>query len=172
MEELELTYLIKELPEGILSSPFKELTDIYIPTNARHPGLRIRKSGEKYEITKKQPVVEGDSSRQLETTIPLTKEEFEDLNKIEGKRIQKTRHYYKESDVAYEIDIFRGDLSGLILVDIEFSSVEEKAKFKMPSWCLAEVTQEEFIAGGMICGKKYEDIDKELSKFGYKKILV
>jgi len=55
MEELELTYLIKKIPENLFNSPFKEMLDIYIPQNEKHPKLRIRKIGEKYEITKNQP---------------------------------------------------------------------------------------------------------------------
>jgi CYTH domain-containing protein len=172
MEELELTYLVKDLPEGVLSSPSKELLDIYIPASVEHPTLRVRKAGEKCEITKKQPIEQGDASRQLEITIPLTKNEFEELNTLMGKRVQKTRFYYKEQNVSYEIDVFRGDLSGLVLADVEFSSIEEKGSFKMPSWCLADVTQEDFIAGGMICGKEYSDVEEVLSRFGYKKLII
>ncbi len=172
MEELELTYLIKNLPDDVFLSPSKELLDIYIPKNADHPTLRVRKADDKYEITKKEPVEAGDSSRQLETTIPLTPSEFEALNALSGKRLQKTRFYYKEGNFTYEIDVFRGNLLGLVLVDVEFSSVEEKAIFQMPSWCLADVTQESFVAGGMLCEKVYDDIANDLSRFGYQKIVI
>ena len=40
----------------------------------------------------------------------------------------------------------------------------------MPDFCLADVTQEVFIAGGMLCGKKYESIRVPLEHLGYKKI--
>ena len=42
----------------------------------------------------------------------------------------------------------------------------------MPDFCLADVTQEKFIAGGMICGKSYEDIEKELKRFNYVKLFL
>lgn len=170
MEEIELTYLVKELPAGIKSSPCKEILDIYIPTTAEHPTLRIRKTGEKCEITKKEPIRGNDASHQLETTIPLAKREFEELSRLEGKRARKIRYYYAENGINYEIDIFQDDLSGLVLVDIEFDSLKEKMNFTPPEWCLAEVTQKEFIAGGMVCGKKYADLKDELRKFGYNKI--
>ena len=96
MEELERTYLLKEFPKGFDTAPFKEMLDIYIPASSPHPHLRIRKSGTKYEITNKQPVVEGDSSRQHELTIPLTKDEYEDLAAVPGKRVGKTRYYFTE----------------------------------------------------------------------------
>lgn len=172
MEEIELTYLLKELPPGVKSSPCKEILDIYITITAEHPTLRIRRAGEKYEITKKEPIHGNDASHQLETTIPLTAEEFEVFNRIEGKRVRKMRYYYPENGTNYEIDIFQDGLSGLVLADVEFDSLEKKANFTPPPWCLAEVTQEKFLAGGMACGKTYADIEPQLQKFGYKKLNV
>lgn len=55
-------------------------------------------------------------------------------------------------------------------VDFEFETEEEKEKFIMPEFCLAEVTQEEFIAGGKLCGKSYAEIEKELEELGYNKL--
>jgi CYTH domain-containing protein len=169
MEELERTYLLKEFPPGFNESSSKEMLDIYIPSSSDHPHLRIRKWGEKCEITNKQPVVEGNSSRQHELTIPLTEDEYNELATVPGKRVEKTRYFYKESGHTFEIDVFKGKLAGLVLVDIEFKSVEEMDSFQTPSWCLAEVTQEKFIAGGMLCGKSYTDIDAELTGYGYTK---
>jgi CYTH domain-containing protein len=168
MEEIELTYLAKTFPEGIENAPRKEMLDIYIPAAAEHPVLRIRSRGEKYEITKKEPIHGSDSSHQLETTIPLSKEELEELSQLKGKRTRKTRCFYEENGTHYEVDIFREGLAGLVLVDIEFASLEEKKKFIPPEWCLAEVTQEKFLAGGMVCGKRYGDLEPQLARFGYK----
>ena len=167
MEEIELTFLPKELPAGVFGSKSKELLDIYLPAGAVHPKLRVRRSGTTHEITKKQAVQEGDASHQIETTIPLTPEEFVDLEKLEGKRVHKTRYYYAENGIDYEVDVFQDALQGLVLVDIEFTTLADKAAFVAPSWLLAEVTQEEFIAGGMLCGKRYEDIAERLQAFGY-----
>jgi adenylate cyclase len=172
-EEFELTFLAKELPEGFtteLSS--KEILDIYIPKSADHAILRIRKNGDAYEITKKQPVSGTDSSHQTENTIPLTKEEFEVLSNLPGKRLRKIRYYYSENGTDYEIDIFKDQLEGLVVVDVEFNSNEEKAKFVAPDWVLADVTQDKFIAGGILCGRSYADIETELQSRNYKKIVV
>ncbi len=43
-------------------------------------------------------------------------------------------------------------------------------KFVIPDFCLIEVTQEEFLAGGKVCGKTYEDIELELKRFKYIKL--
>lgn len=168
--ELERTFLAKHLPKDLENSPKKEIIDLYIP-RSKHPTLRIRKNGDKFEITKKSPV-ENSASIQNEHTIELTKEEFETLSKVEGKVLWKIRHLYKFGKLIAEIDVFKGDLEGLIIVDFEFKNEEEMRSFVIPDFCLADVSEENFAAGGMLCGKKYSDIEKDLKKFGYVKILV
>lgn len=168
MDEFELTYLPKNLPADLNSASFKKMLDIYVPAIAEHPYLRIRKNGDKFEITKKKPVKDGDSSHQLETTIILEEAEYHDLEAIVGKRVAKTRYNYQQDGILFEIDVFEDDLKGLVLVDVEFDSAEAKAQFLAPEWLLKEVTQESFLAGGMVCGKKYSDLQNKLELFGYK----
>jgi len=171
MIELEKTYLAKFLPEGLTNCEYKEILDIYLPTEARHPTLRIRKNGNKYEITKKEPLA-NDPSEMKEETTTLTKEEFNELNKnLVGKRVRKLRYYYHYNGRIAEIDIFQDSLQGLIVIDFEFETVEEKNNFQIPEFCLIDITQEEFIAGGMVCGKNYEDIEDNLRILDYKKII-
>ena len=172
MIELEKTYLAKFIPQGLENCKKKEIIDIYLPTNARHPTLRIRKNGDKHEITKKEPV-ENDPSKQKEETTSLTKEEFQELNQsVEGKRIHKIRYFYPYKNRVAEIDVFQDSLSGLIVIDFEFKDENEKALFEMPDFCLVDVTPEEFIAGGMVCGKTYQNIEEDLKKFNYKKLTI
>lgn len=42
----------------------------------------------------------------------------------------------------------------------------------MPGFCLVEVTEADFIAGGVICGKTYADVESQLARFGYEKLAV
>jgi adenylate cyclase len=171
MIELERTFLVKTMPEGIEKCKKKEIIDIYYPKDSRHPILRLRKDGDRYELTKKSPVKEGDASRQKEQTIILTKEEFESLSKLPGKKVRKIRYFYGHEGVTAEIDVFKDALEGLVIADFEFGVPEEKEGFIMPGFCLAEVTQEESFAGGMLCGKSYEEIAPVLAVFGYEKPL-
>jgi len=172
MIELEKTYLAKFIPEDLKNYNFKTILDIYIPQTSEHPKLRLRQTGNRYELTKKEPIQENDASEQEEQTIILSEPEFNEFKKITGKKVHKIRYYYKYHDLIIEFDIFQDDLLGLVLIDIEFKTVEEKNNFIMPDFCLIEVTQETFIAGGKICGKKYEDIENDLNRFNYKKLYV
>ena len=167
--ELEKTYLAKHLPERFERCSSKEIKDIYIPKESEHSVLRIRQNGDKFEITKKQPAQGADSSEQYEHTISLTKEEFSALEQVQGKKVRKIRYYHDHFGIQAEIDIFQDELSGLVLVDFEFSNKEDKDNFKMPEFCLVDITQDKCFAGGMLCGKSYGDIENHLNELGYKK---
>lgn len=170
--ELERTYLVRRLPEELATATVTELLDIYVPLSSEHPILRIRKRGAKYVITKKHPITGTDSSEQSEETIPLSEDEYRELAQLKGKRLRKNRYTFGESGVTVDVDVFLDDLAGLVTVDFEFISSEAKNNFEMPDWCLADVTQEKLIAGGMLAGKKYSEIETSLQNYGYKKIII
>lgn len=171
MIERERTYLAKSMPTGLEECEKKELIDIYFPKEVAHPSLRLRQLGDKYEMTKKYRINPDDGSRLVEETISLNKEEFQALAKADGKRVQKIRYYLKYNNRTLEVDVFKDQLAGLVLIDAEFETDGAKTEFIMPEFCLAEVTQEEFVAGGKLCGKNYQDIEKDLARFGYHKLL-
>ncbi|MEK7574615.1 MAG: hypothetical protein AAB511_00070 [Patescibacteria group bacterium] len=170
MIELERTFLVKFLPDNLSNYPSKEIWDNYIPDTDPHPVLRLRKLGEKYELTKKQPVAENDSSAQIEDTIILSALEFEAIHTLPGKEVRKIRYYVPHLNGKAEIDVFQSNLTGLVLADFEFTSEQEKDAFIMPNFCLCEVTQEHFLAGGRLAGRSFSDIEPSLVKFGYTKI--
>jgi len=169
MIELEKTYLAKYLPQDLLSYNFDEIFDRYFPFSAKHPIMRLRKKGQNIEITKKSPIG-NDSSKQEELTIHLTEEEYQALLNTPGKDIHKKRYFYPHQDRIAEFDIFEDDLTGLVVVDVEFENEEAKDKFTIPDFCLVEVTFENFIAAGMLAGKTYLEIEPYLNKLGYKKL--
>jgi len=172
MIELERTFLAKYVPD-LKGLKCKEVFDIYMPKvfPGGHAPLRLRKNGNKYELTKKEPAVKGDSSKLIEQNISLTEKEFTFLEKeIEGRRVHKKRYYLPVGNLTAEVDVFQDDLKGLVLIDFEFPDEESKDSFVAPDFCLADVTQEAFIAGGVLCGKKYADLEEQLKKFGYKKV--
>lgn len=169
MIELEKTYLAKEVPEGLEKCESKEIIDLFIPKEGEHPHIRVRKIGNEYEITKKEPI-NNDPSHQKEHTIPLTEKEFKAFSEIGGRKLHKIRHYYKYKDRTAEIDVYLDKLKGLIVVEVEFNTVKEKDSFEMPDFCLKDVTQEKFVYTGFLCGNSYEDIKHILDKHGYKKL--
>lgn len=168
--ERERTFLAKELPQEIKTTEPTRIVDIYIPDTPAHSHLRLRQNGKTYEITKKTSVAAGDASEHIEQTIPLTEEEFAALSRCSAKRVAKDRYRVVIDGILAEIDVFIEDLAGLVLIDFEFDTEDEKDNFIPPSIALADVTQENFIAGGLLAGKAYDTIAPELARFCYKKL--
>lgn len=170
MIELEKTYLVKELPKKIEEFEHKEIFDIYIPKSSRHAEIRIRRNGNRHEITKKIHL-NDDFNEFKEYTIPISKEEFDALEKeIEGKRVRKIRYNMPYKGLIAEIDVFQDKLKGLAVIEFEYPDRKTRDSFEHPDFCGPDVTAEEFVAGGFICGKTYEEIKPNLEKYGYKKI--
>ena len=168
--ELERTFLARELPAGLDRARSLVIRDIYIPETADHAVLRLRQKGEKYEITKKEPVVGDDSSQQYEHTIPLTQVEFEALATASRKDFVKRRYFMQIAGRDAEVDVYGEKLTGLVVIDFEFASIADKDSFETPTECLADVTQDVVIAGGFLAGKSYRDIAVSLATYGYKPI--
>ena len=175
--EREFTFLINELPADLNKFPSKIIEDNYIPAGVEHPIMRIRRSGDQLMITKKHPVDSvgddhsGDSTRQIENTIPLSRDEYNFLNQLSGKRFKKRRFAYKINGYDTELDVYLDKLSGLATIDFEFVSDKEMAKFVKPDFVGADISQEIITAGGMLAGKSFNDIASPLlRKYDYKPV--
>lgn len=169
--ELELTFLAKRIPSEIEGATPTRIVDIYIPDTSEHSHLRLRQKGDQYELTKKTPIQDGDASAQLEQTISLSQLEFEVMAVISQKRVVKDRYRVMLGNREAEVDVFRDKLQGLVVIDFEFTTPAEKARFVAPAdVVLADITQEDFIAGGLLAGKSYADIEPELARFDYQRL--
>ena len=58
--EIEKKFLIKNLPN--LNVEPIEMIDVYLPEKTKHAHLRARKQNNNYELTKKAPIKENNSS--------------------------------------------------------------------------------------------------------------
>jgi CYTH domain-containing protein len=166
--ELELTYLAAALPESLEKSEHSVLQDVYFPNTVVHPKTRIRRKGDTYEFTKKTIISDDDAGVQREENIALTADEYAGLAAGSGRTVTKTRYYFPYQGLTAEFDVFEGPLAGLVVIDFEFDSPEARNAFVMPDFCLADITQEEFVAGGMLAGKSYQDIAEKLKSFNYR----
>lgn len=170
--ELELTFLAGSIPDEITGVRPQKIVDAYFPHAVdAHPRVRLRQQGDRFEFTKKTPAENGDASQHFEQTISLTAEEFSDLSISSRRRITKDRYKVALNGYEAEVDVFQGPLEGLILIDFEFSSLAEMSSFVAPECCGPDVTQEDFIAGGLLAGRSYQDIQPELHRLGYESLI-
>jgi CYTH domain-containing protein len=169
--EIELTYLARFIPDEIASLTPDIMEDIYYPNlPGKHAILRLRRRGERYEITKKVPLNDGDGKQHLETTIELTREEYDALHMATGKTVGKKRYKLELGGRTAEFDIFTGDLEGLVTIDFEFDSETETKDFVPPECCGPDVSNERFIRGGEVAGRRYADLIADLDRLDYKRL--
>ena len=167
--ELERRYLLQELPEGLTrASPHVQITDNYI-TGTR---LRLRKvrdpSTNKWTVkfTQKFAINSKDLSRTLITNTYLNAQEAEILSVFEANEIRKNRYPFEYEGRKFGIDMFLGDLFGLVLAEVGFDTDEELESFSKPQFALVEVTNNELFSGGKLCELTFADIREEIVKAG------
>lgn len=139
--EIEKKFKVKQLPENLEKYKKKVMEQGYLCTN---PIVRIRRSNEDYILTYKSRFGLEDADEQTakichEIEVPLNKEGYEHLRKkIDGNLIRKTRYIIpletEEYSLKAELDIFEGDLKGLILAEVEFPNEEAAFRFQPPQW--------------------------------------
>lgn len=169
MIEIEKRYLANYLPSDFDKTSSYYLEDVYLSFDTGAV-LRLRRQDDHYMITKKVAVNPGDAASHHEYTIDLTVEEYENLSQASGRRVSKKRYLYNLDGVIYEIGVFDGDLTWLVTIEVEFASRQEFDAFVKPDFCGADVTQELWVLGHMLAGKKYADISSELDRFEYRAI--
>lgn len=58
----------------------------------------------------------------------------------EGRRVEKRRLLVPLGDLVAEVDVFEGELSGLVVAEVEFPTVEAAAAWEPPAWFGTEVS--------------------------------
>jgi len=83
--------------------------------------------------------------------ILLSPGEYELLDGLEGDRLKKRRYYHNHPGRVFSIDVFEGELEGLILCETESESLEDLMSVEPPSFVMKEVTEDEFFEGANLC---------------------
>lgn len=138
MIEIERKFLVATFPYGELHAV--PLRQGYLTTSTDSVELRLRQRGTEYFMTLKS---EGGLSRQ-EYEIPVDVAQFETLwPATEGRRVEKTRYSGTLPEGQFfELDVFAGHLSPLMLVEVEFLSEDAAKAFIPPPWFGKEVTED------------------------------
>lgn len=165
--ERERRYLLQDLPEGLSrADPHVQITDNYI-TGTR---LRIRKVREPrtnkwtVKFTQKFAPDPQDFSRTVITNTYLNALEAESLSMFDANEIRKNRYRFDYESKTFSVDMFLGDLFGLVLAEVNFETDEELDSFQKPPFAIADVTNNLLFTGGNLSQVKFEDIRSELRR--------
>ena len=167
--ERERRYLLRDLPEGMTrADPHLQITDNYI-TGTR---LRIRKVREPrsnkwtVKFTQKFAPDPGDLSRTIITNTYLNAHEAEVFAIYNTNEIRKNRYPFEFEGRRFSVDMFLGDLFGLVLAEVSFDNDEELDNFSKPPFALIDVTNEPLFSGGRLCELTFSDVRSEMAERG------
>lgn len=167
--ERERRYLLGDLPEGMTrADPHLQITDNYI-TGTR---LRIRKVREPrsnkwiVKFTQKFAPDPNDLSRTVITNTYLNALEAEVFASYNTNEIRKNRYSFEFEGRKFSVDMFLGDLFGLVLAETGFETDEELDNFPKPPFALVDVTNEPLFTGGRLCELTFSDVREEIARRG------
>jgi CYTH domain-containing protein len=164
--ERERRFLLAGPPAPSSVTVSRVITDRYL-TGTR---LRLRRSdrsdgGRELKLTQKVPIARPGAVQGLITNTYLSAAEYELLASLPAAVLSKTRF----SVPPLGIDVFDGDLRGLVLAEAEFGNDEEARAFAPPPECVAEVTEDVRFTGGRLVAASRQNLLRWLAEYGLTK---
>lgn len=136
--EIEYKYLVKrDLWDRVSPTKSARIKQGYLSSE---PGksIRVRVLDEKGFITIKGATV---GARRLEYEYEIPVQDAEELlSEFCTKLVSKTRHYVEHRSHIWEVDVFDGLNSGLVIAEIELQSEDET--YSKPEWIGEDVTHD------------------------------
>lgn len=97
--------------------------------------------------------------------ILLSPAEYQMLESLPGDCLKKTRFYQTYRGRLFSIDVFDGELEGLVLCETEAAGFDDLMSAEAPPYATREVTSDPFFEGGNLCRTTRADLIRKLSSF-------
>lgn len=174
--ELRRVFLLQNLPEPLTrASRHLQIFDNYIEnTRLRLRSVRVPETKQwTWILQQHTPLADLSSSEISEIFLNETEHsafevfegrEVKKNERVETNEIRKNRYFYDFDGTEIEIDLFLGELWGLITAQIYFENAETMKFFEPPVFVVAEVTNNEFFTGVNLLGKTFADVQKEFER--------
>jgi CYTH domain-containing protein len=137
--EIERKFLVTELPSDVDRYPAEPVEQGYLAITEQGVEVRLRRRADRTLLTVKS----GPGLVRVEEEIPIEERRFTSLWPLtEGRRVTKRRHLVPlgPEGLVAELDVYTGELDGLLTAEIEFPSEAASAAFVPPPWLGAEIT--------------------------------
>lgn len=137
-KEIERRFLVQYLPYSLLQDKPISIEQGYMAIEDGGNAVRLRRIGHRYFLTVKSS---GSLVRE-EREVVISEAQFKGLwASTEGRRIVKDRYVIPYGSLEIEVDVFKGNLKGLIVAEVEFESVTAALVFQKLEWMSIEVTE-------------------------------
>jgi len=138
MKEIEYKFLVNKEKWNALEKTAPSLIVQGFLAKSENITIRIRIKKEKAFLTIKGKTV-GITRTEFEYEIPFSDAE-QILVEFTDKQIRKKRYIIPFKGHSWEVDVFEGHLSGLILAELEVGS--ETEKFEKPEWITKNISED------------------------------
>ena len=136
--EVERKFLVPDPPD-LAETESNEIEQGYLAIGADGE-VRLRRKADLRLLTAKR----GSGLSREEAEVELDRQDFDELWPLtEDRRLRKRRHLIPHGELEIELDVYEGDLEGLVVAETEFTSEEEARAFEPPGWIGEEVTGDE-----------------------------
>ncbi|WP_373032211.1 CHAD domain-containing protein [Sulfurovum sp.] len=141
MKEIERKYLLKDSIISLIhghSLKKHKITQFYT-TITPNKSVRYRQMDDRYFKTVKR----GTGASRDEEEVEISEKKFH--KKLEDRikePVRKNRYMFVYEGKEYSIDVFKKDLKGLYILEIEFPSMKAFKEFKLPSILKAHVIKD------------------------------
>ena len=138
--EIERKWRVGALPENLEEYSCIIMEQAYLNTQ---PTVRIRRENDSYVLTYKG--LSSDDISHEEYNLPLTEEAFRHmLPKCDGRVIKKKRYVIplEGTSLKAELDVFDEPFAPLMIIEVEFPTLEEAEAFIAPDWFGEDVTHD------------------------------
>lgn len=137
MQEIERKFLLDSVPPTVEDHQSSRISQGYLAIE-ECVEVRLRRLDDECLLTAKK----GSGETREEVEVPLDAIAFEELWKLtESRRVAKRRFLVQlEDGHRAEVDVYAGDLEGLLIAEVEFSSEDESHRFQPPAWFGRELT--------------------------------
>lgn len=138
--EIERKFLLDSVPGWLEDHPAEALEQGYLTDGRSQAEVRLRRAGERLLMTVKS----GSGEVRDELEVMIEPELFARLWPLtEGRRVRKARRRARLGEgLEAEVDTYEGELAGLLVAEVEFTSPEASAGFRPPYWFGPEVTSD------------------------------
>ena len=149
--EEERRFLLESIPENLSAvESFNRVIDFYIPGTR----LRLRRiessSGEAlvFKLGQKYETPDQKSHQIIMTNIYLNEAEYQALAVLGGSTLTKRRYPNHYDGHYYSLDVFEGNLDGLVMAEIESQPGVDITSLPVPEFATREVTDDPLFTGG------------------------
>jgi adenylate cyclase len=140
--EIERKFLVSSVPEAAYAGRKTRICQGYLAVSEEDE-IRIRQREDRHTLSMKR----GTGLARVEEEMKLPAGLFRKLWPLtEGRQIRKVRYEIPHDDLTFELDEYKEHLSGLRVVEVEFSSRARARSFEPPPWFGREVTGEPSMA--------------------------